>query len=818
VRPCFSLWARRRAGGTLSDADLLPPPAAPGSVWAPAAVLATSPFFDAGWYAEISGCDPDPVKAARHYLRHGSRSGAWPHPLFSPAFAVRHRPSLAEGADPLLNYLRHRAFDVPTHPLFKPAAYVRQYPAAALHPYGPLGHYIEMGAAEGLAPNGWYRATGSEPRGLVDWVVARRREWAASHRADSAAVDWPALADAEGSDDVVTVVVRSGRNWRRTAGCLASVVRAGAPQGRVLDCLLVDDSSEALSSQVLSSLAARHANVRIVHQRAGMGFCASVNRALQGTIGSKVVLLDAAVDVRDGWLDPLLARLDQPDVLAAQSLLISPTGTVHGAGVAFPRDRRLPYHFLHGFPVEDADALADAPFAGLSRSALALRLRDLVAVRGLDPGFREGLEDVDLCLRLAQMRGGRFVLEPRSRVTYTRTVTTAELAGRPALDRLLARWKGQVPRDEEQLWRSAGFSLPDVLGEATPGHAVNRAPVHVTEDAPRLRWALKVAAPAGAHGELWGDMHFARRLAVALRDLGQQVVIDHPTAFARHSARLDDVNLSLRGLASFRPVPGAVNLLWVISHPELLTRQEVLSYDRVLAASESWSRNMSRRWHIAIRPLLQATDPGLFHPERARPDSGERLLFVGGSRRQYRRMVRHSVEGNLPLAVYGSGWEDFIPPHHIKAQSVPNSDVGRMYASAGVVLNDHWDDMRAEGFLSNRLFDAVASGARVVTDDVAGLARLFGQSVQVARNVRTLRDLVHGDLDGTFGTYDQRRRAAERVHREHSFLVRAQALLEVALDVRRHREAEHRRSGGRPVSRIPVLTTRDEKSPPARAG
>ncbi len=818
MRPCFSLWARRRVGGTGSDADRLSPPAAPHGVWAAPAVLAASPFFDAGWYAETSGCDPDPVEAARHYLRHGARSGAWPHPLFSPAFAVRRRPSLAEGADPLLSYLRHRAFDVPTHPLFKPAAYVRQYPAAALHPYGPLGHYIEMGAAEGLAPNGWYRATGSEPRGLVDWVVARRREWAASHLADSTTVDWAALEDAERSNDVVTVLVRGGRSWRRTAGCLASVMRAGAPRGRVLDCLLVDDSADELSSQVLSSLAARYANVRIVHQRAGMGFCASVNRALPEALGSKVVLLDAAVDVRDGWLDPLLARLDQPDVLAAQSLLISPTGTVHGAGVAFPRDRRPPYNFLHGFPAEDAEALTDVAFASLSRSALAVRLRDLAAVRGFDPGLREGLEDVDLCLRLARMRRGRFVFEPHSRVTYTRTVTTADLAGRPALDPLLARWKGRVPRDEEQLWRSAGFSLPDVLGEASPSHAVNRAPVHVTEHVPRLRWALKVAAPAGGHGELWGDMHFARRLAVALRDLGQAVVIDHPTAFTRHSARLDDVNLSLRGLASFRPVPGPVNLLWVISHPELLTRRELLSYDRVLAASESWSKKMSRRWHVAIRPLLQATDPGLFHPERGRPDSGERLLFVGGSRRQYRRMVRHSVEKGLPLAVYGSGWEDFIPPRLIKAQSVPNSDVGRMYASAGVVLNDHWDDMRAEGFLSNRLFDAVASGARVVTDDVAGLAKLFGQSVQVARNGRTLRDLVHGDLDGTFGTYDQRRTAAERVHREHSFLVRAQSLLEVALDVRRHREAEHRRSSGRLLSSIPALTARDEEGPSARAG
>jgi len=223
----------------------------------------------------------------------------------------------------------------------------------------------------------------------------------------------------------------------------------------------------------------------------------------------------------------------------------------------------------------------------------------------------------------------------------------------------------------------------------------------------------------------------------------------------------------------------------VISHPEMVSRGEATAYDRVLAASISWSERMSRLWGIPVEPLLQATEPELFHPDRAEPDTGHDVLFVGGSRGELRPMVRDALEVGLPLAVYGKQWEDFIPPRFLEGQFVPNHQLGAMYAAAGVVLNDHWDDMRADGFVSNRLFDAAACGARVVTDDVAGLDGLFGASVQVVHDAGELAALVRSDdLDRVFGTREERRAVADRVRREHSFLHRAQRLLEVALEVR----------------------------------
>jgi spore maturation protein CgeB len=161
------------------------------------------------------------------------------------------------------------------------------------------------------------------------------------------------------------------------------------------------------------------------------------------------------------------------------------------------------------------------------------------------------------------------------------------------------------------------------------------------------------------------------------------------------------------------------------------------------------------------------------------------VLFVGSSRHQLRPLVRDAVAAGLPLSVFGRQWEGLVPAEHVKGEYLPHTELGVAYRSAGVVLNDHWDDMRAEGFLSNRLFDAVASGARVVTDDVAGLRDVFGQTVQVAHDAEDLGRLAGAeDLDATFGGDDVRREWAARIHRDHSFDARARTLLDLVLELR----------------------------------
>ena len=124
---------------------------------------------------------------------------------------------------------------------------------------------------------------------------------------------------------------------------------------------------------------------------------------------------------------------------------------------------------------------------------------------------------------------------------------------------------------------------------------------------------------------------------------------------------------------------------------------------------------------------------------RPAPRPGARttiVVYVANSRNVLRPMMRDLLPTDLDLAVYGANWDGLIDMKYVVAEHVPNDELRRIYSSAKVVLADHWDDMREHGFVSNRIYDALACGAVVVSDDVVGLAGRFGGAVRTVRACR----------------------------------------------------------------------------------
>lgn len=289
---------------------------------------------------------------------------------------------------------------------------------------------------------------------------------------------------------------------------------------------------------------------------------------------------------------------------------------------------------------------------------------------------------------------------------------------------------------------------------------------------PRWTWSIITSAPKGEPGRAWGDTYFAEDLAEALRELDQDVSVVSRAGAGAAARETDDVVLVLRGLRRVHPRRGnATWLLWVISHPDLVDADEPRDFDAVFAASESWGVDA----RVPVTPLLQATNPHTFHPREARAPWSGRVVFVGNTRGEFRPIVRDAVVVGAEPLVYGSGWEGLIPEHLWAGEFLPHEQVPLAYASARVVLNDHWRDMADQGFLSNRLFDAVAAGAAVVSDGARGLADVFGNSVRTYRDADELRRLL-GPAGG-LPSVAERRDAAERIAREHSFRERAEVLL-----------------------------------------
>jgi GT2 family glycosyltransferase/glycosyltransferase involved in cell wall biosynthesis len=293
------------------------------------------------------------------------------------------------------------------------------------------------------------------------------------------------------------------------------------------------------------------------------------------------------------------------------------------------------------------------------------------------------------------------------------------------------------------------------------------------------RYGLRIGVTSWGVIDRWGDYFFARGLQRYLERAG------HPTRLhflrdwpAPHAAR-DDVAVHLFGLKEAPTHRGQVNVLWQISHPDLATPELYERYDHVFVASDRFAARMADQVSVPVESLHQATDPERFKPEPGGPR--HELLFVANSRKVRRRIVDDLADTKRDLAIYGRDWTpDLADPRFVKGEVVKNAELARYYSAADVVLNDHWDDMRIEGFLSNRLYDALACGAFVVSDLVDGIEAEFDGAIATYASQPELEPLIARYLANP----DERQRLAAHgraiVLERHTFDHRVRALCAVA--------------------------------------
>ncbi|HEX7473339.1 MAG TPA: glycosyltransferase, partial [Candidatus Limnocylindrales bacterium] len=111
---------------------------------------------------------------------------------------------------------------------------------------------------------------------------------------------------------------------------------------------------------------------------------------------------------------------------------------------------------------------------------------------------------------------------------------------------------------------------------------------------------------------------------------------------------------------------------------------------------------------------------------------------------------------------------------------ISNAELRRYYSSAAIVLNDHWQDMRDEGFFSNRLYDALASGAFVVSDHVPGIEEEFDNGLVTYRRKDELIAVLDRYLADPEARRDVARRGRAAVLSRHTFGHRAETILDAA--------------------------------------
>lgn len=290
-----------------------------------------------------------------------------------------------------------------------------------------------------------------------------------------------------------------------------------------------------------------------------------------------------------------------------------------------------------------------------------------------------------------------------------------------------------------------------------------------------LNIAIKIPAPE-AEKHQWGDYHYADSLRIALENKGHRVTLDFHGNWYSRPASTEDVVIVLRGLTRYKPRKGAISIIWNISHPDQISLDEYEDFDLIYVASKSYAEFLKLQTKRNVSALLQCSDPERFNYVRPIAPRSTAMLFVGNSRNQYRPIVKKSIESGRDISIYGTRWSNFVDPKYIQAENIANTQLCETYASHSIVLNDHWDSMRDYGFVSNRVFDVLASGSTLVTDPIPSISYMFGDTVlqlDEDKGFESLKNqLEHIEDSGE----NLKRSLADFVNKHHSFTNRANVI------------------------------------------
>ena len=195
---------------------------------------------------------------------------------------------------------------------------------------------------------------------------------------------------------------------------LPSVIQhSGDAEIVVADNGSTDDSLEMLSREFPS--------VRQVVLDKNYGFAEGYNRGLKPIEAEYYLLLNSDVEVREGWLDPMMQYMDaHPEVAACQPKLLcqwSPKdfeyagacgGFIDSLGYPYCRGRVM------GTVEEDRGQYDDiTPVLWATGACLLIRSKDYWQAGGLDGRFFAHQEEIDLCWRL-RSQGRGVVCVPQS--------------------------------------------------------------------------------------------------------------------------------------------------------------------------------------------------------------------------------------------------------------------------------------------------------------------------------------------------------------------------------------------------------------------
>jgi GT2 family glycosyltransferase/glycosyltransferase involved in cell wall biosynthesis len=216
-------------------------------------------------------------------------------------------------------------------------------------------------------------------------------------------INWRALEQMDREPGTVSIIIPVYGQLALTEASVGSVIKNTRLDG--LEIILVDNGSDAETRNGLRDIARRNPSVlQLLRLEENTGFALGSNLGFAQCIGSICVFLNNDTQVTEGWLESLLKPLIGEDAPIVQPALLYPDGTIQCMGVVFINRKPIGRCLHQGRKPEEIGRDDTKKFQAVSAACMALSAKDFARLRGFDPIFTNGQEDIDLCFRLTSIK------------------------------------------------------------------------------------------------------------------------------------------------------------------------------------------------------------------------------------------------------------------------------------------------------------------------------------------------------------------------------------------------------------------------------
>jgi hypothetical protein len=238
---------------------------------------------------------------------------------------------------------------------------------------------------------------------------------------------------------------------------------------------------------------------------------------------------------------------------------------------------------------------------------------------------------------------------------------------------------------------------------------------------------LRMPQPGGISATADESLSAPAALAAALRARGLGVSLFSAEASSM-SAFASQAVITLGGPEVPPPVPGKVNLLWLIAPVVASASSIPAGYDRVLVASQPLLEQLEKAYRGKTELLLPGfgVDAG---DESLHLEPTDRLLFLGDNSGQLNPLAQKAREAGFKLAVIGGGWPDEDDEVSVLGKSVGTGRLQSLYSSAAAVLIGQRKVAVEQGFVDARLFEVLAAGGLPVVERSLALGPVLDECV-----------------------------------------------------------------------------------------